>query len=118
MVEHRNRNGTGAQTLLTASELDDPSAIAFARSTLGQRSELLHRLSFFGGLQAEFLAGVGLSIKLLRYGCGATYLAQFQNLDFEVAAFVLHMQHIANAHIARRLCFNPVGVYSAKIARL
>jgi len=73
-----------------------------------QGRELLHGLAFGGDLEAQFLAGFGLAIEGLPYRCRSAHLAQQQHLHLELAAFVLDVQFIAEAHFAGGLGLYPV----------
>src|SRR5579872_3074863 len=80
----------------------DPPPVAFRWAPRRGWSEVEPRFSLLHELPAGFLAGFGLAVKLLRDRRGSANVAQAQDFNFEVAAFGLDRQQIANADHARR----------------
>jgi len=48
------------------------------------------------------------TVEQLRCGCGTSHFAERQHLDFKFPAFILYVQFVACAHIARRLRLHPI----------
>ena len=59
--------------------------------------------ALFGGLAAGLFALFGLAVEGLGDGGGAALLAEGEDLDVELAAFVFDVEHVADADFAGRL---------------
>ena len=82
----------------------DEAAVAFVGAfggcSVGHGPE---KFALFGGFAARFLAGFGFAVEGLGDGCGPALLAEGEDLDVELAAFVFDVQQIADANLTRRL---------------
>jgi hypothetical protein len=74
--------------LPSAAELDDAAAIAFGGPVDRDGSVFLHGLAFFGGFGAGGFAGFGFAVEGLRYGGWAAHLAEREDFNVKLAAFV------------------------------
>ena len=83
-----------------------------------QRRKFLHRLAFFLELQPRRDARFGLAVKRLRHRRRSAHLAQQQHLNLKFAALVFDQQHVAHAHLARRLGLDAVHVNAPQVAGL
>lgn len=80
----------------------DAAAVALAGATRGRGGAGVEGAAFGGHTLAGCAAGVGFAVELLRHQCGAAHFAQFQNLDFEIAAAVGDAQPLAAMQFTRR----------------
>jgi hypothetical protein len=96
------------------AELDDSSAIAFGGPVGGQLLELTHCLALGCYLQTLLDAGFCFAIESLRDRRGASDVAEQQDFDLKVAAFVGYLQHISDADLARGFGRLAVALDSAE----
>jgi hypothetical protein len=79
----------------------DEAAVAFVGAfggcSVGHGAE---EFALFGGFAARFFAGFGFAVEGLGDGGGAALLAEGEDLDLEVAAFVFDAEHVADADFA------------------
>ena len=95
---------TNFEILASSAELDDPSAIAFRRTSRRSGSEKRRICAaFFGSFLSRFAAFVGFAVKFLGFRPGTAKLAEAEDLDGEIAGIVGDFEHVAEADIARRL---------------
>src|SRR6201996_2036676 len=78
-----------------AAKLNDPAPIAFAGPMHRDGRKLLHRLALLGSLHTRLSASIRLAVELLCCRGRSAHLSQLQNFDLKLAAFVLHVEHVA-----------------------
>jgi hypothetical protein len=91
--------------LVVAAEAVDEAAVAL-RWALGGCgvSDGAEEFAFFGGSTASLFTFVGFAVEGLSDGCGATLLADGENFDVELTAFVFDVEHVADTHLAGGFC--------------
>lgn len=78
----------------------DQPAVALRRSSRRpQNIKLPHRLPLRSSLQSSLFALLGLAIESLSHRSRPPHLAHPKDLHHELAAFILHPQHVANLDI-------------------
>jgi len=75
-------------------------------------------LAFFCEFSAGLAAGFGFPVEGLGDWRWSAHVAERQNFDFEVSAFILDGQHVADAHLARRSRRLMIGFDPAELAGL
>jgi hypothetical protein len=97
----------------------DEAPVAFGRA-FGWRGEVqwAEEFALFGGLAASLFAGFGFAVESLGDGCGASLLAEGEDLYLELAALVFDMEHVADADLAGGLCWLVVRGDAAHVAGL
>jgi hypothetical protein len=96
---HAPRSGFSA----VAAEAVNETAVAFVGALVGSGCGPGHgaeELALFGGLAAGFFARFGFAVEGLGDGGGAALLAEHEDLDFKLAAFVFDVEHVADADLA------------------
>ncbi len=83
---------------------------------LGERGKLPHGFALGGGLEAGLNAGLGFAIEGLGHGGGAAHLAQDQDFNLELAAFIADGEHVSEADFTGELGLDTVGVDAAEVA--
>jgi hypothetical protein len=105
---------TGHGRSTSAAELYYLSAVAL-RWPSGWHGFKLHgRFALGCGFQPRLLAFFRLAIKRLRNSGWPSHLAQQQDFNVKVAAFICYAQHVSNTDLARRLGRLSVGLNAAK----
>ena len=104
---------------MVAAEAVDKASVAFGRA-FGWRGEVerAEEFAFFGGLAASLFAGLGLAVEGLGDGGGAALLAEGEDLDVKLAAFVFNVEHVADADLAGWLGRLIVGEDAIELAGL
>lgn len=85
---------------------------------LGQWSVLLHGLALGGLLLAALLALLGFAVERLRHRCRTAEVADAEDLDVEIATFVLDAQHVADVNITGWFGLDFVGPDAADVTGL
>ena len=95
----------------------DETAVAFGWA-FGWRvvSHGAEELSFFGSFSASLFAFFSFAIEGLGDGGGAALLAEGEDLDVELAAFVFDVQQITDADLTSRLGGLAVGEDALELA--
>ena len=82
----------------------DEAAVAFGGAFGGGvEGHGTEESTLFGGFAAGFFAGFGLAVEGLGDGGGAALLAEDEDFDFKLAAFVFDVEDVAEADLAGRL---------------
>ena len=102
--------------LTSSAKLPDPPAIALVWPARRQLLELPQRLPFGSSLHALFAAFFGFAVQGLRHRCRTTHLTELKNLNLKDAALIGHLEHVAEADIARRFDGLTIGLDPSQIA--
>jgi hypothetical protein len=96
--------------LVVAAEAVDETAVALGRAFRWcSEVERAEEFALFGDFAAELFAGFCLAVESLGDDRGAALMAEKENLDVELAAFVFNVEHIADADLAGGLRGLVVG---------
>jgi hypothetical protein len=101
-----------------AAEAVDETAVAFvgAFGRSGGPGDRAEEFAFFSGFVPSFFAGFGFAVEVLGDGGRAALLAEGEDLDVELAAFVFNVEHVADTDLAGRLCRLAVGEDALQLA--
>jgi len=105
--------------LAVAAEAVDEAAVAFVRALVGSGCGPGHgaeKFALFGGFAAGFFAFFGFAVEGLGDGGGAALLAEGEDLDVELAAFVFDVEHVADVDLAGGLGGGVVGGDAVQVA--
>ena len=103
--QSRNAGSPSSNSLLIAlSESVHLAAVLLRRFAINKLIGRPERLAILDDLHPRFAAGIGFSIERLCDGSGTAHFTNSQNLDMKIAAVIFYSQHVANSHLARRLC--------------
>jgi len=96
----------------------DEAAVAFvgALGGSGGPGDGAEEFAFFGGFAAGLFAGFGFAVEGLCDGGGGSLLAEGEDFDVEFAAFVLDVEHVADADFAGGLGEDVVGEDAVEVA--
>ena len=101
-----------------AAEAVDEAAISFV-GALGGRGgpgDGAEELALLRGFAPSFFAGFGFSVEGLGDGGGAALLAEGEDLDVKLAAFVFDVEHVADVDLAGGLGGVVVGGDAVQVA--
>ena len=86
---------------MVATEAVDEAAVAFG-GAFGWSGEVewAKKLALLDGLAAKLFAGFGFAVEGLGDGGGTALLAESEDFDLELAAFVFDVEHVAEADLA------------------
>lgn len=96
----------------------DEAAVAFV-GAFGRGGGIGHgaeELAFFGGFAASLFAGLSFAVEGLRDRGGGSLLAEGEDFDVELAAFVFDVKHVADADLAGGLGEDIVGEDAVEVA--
>ena len=96
----------------------DEAAVAFggAFGGSGGPGDGAEEFALFGGFAAGLFAGFGFAVEGLCDGGGGSLLAEGEDFDVELAAFVFDVEHVADADLAGGLGGLIVGEDAVEVA--